>query len=75
MEQIRLEKQGWVVINIGHPATGMQSIVESTFSSTRTVAIKKFIKYSEKSWSYWRSKYNFRCVKATQTIVAAIPAK
>lgn len=65
MEKI---KTGWVVINIGHPRTGNKYIVNDTFSEKRTNAIKKFIEGSGNDWSYWKSKYNFRVVRADITI-------
>lgn len=59
---------GWVIVSINHPTTGSTYMVESTFSRTRKQAIKEFCDGSELDWQYWRKNYNFRCVKAVQTI-------
>jgi hypothetical protein len=60
--------KGWVVMNACHPRTKGKFIVGSTFSYTRTKAIEAFIKGSGQNWRYWKEKYNFSCVKATQSI-------
>lgn len=61
-------KQGWVVINTGHPRTGKSYVVSDTFSYLRMDAIKRFCDGSGSDWKYWREKFNFRCVRATQRI-------
>lgn len=60
-------RNGWVIINIGHPVTGKSYVCEGTFSYQRKTAIKDFISNSSKSWRYWRNIYNFRVVRCTQT--------
>lgn len=65
---MKITQYGWIVINIGHPRTGNRYIVGETFSATRTKAIKNFICGSGNHWRYWRKKYNFRVVRANQTI-------
>jgi hypothetical protein len=68
MNNLRENRPGWVIINIGHPTTGNKFISYHTFSWTRKEAIAKFIKDSGSPWTYWRKKYNFRAVRAEQTI-------
>lgn len=63
------ESNGWVVINTNHPSTGTKYIVESTFSSTKKEAIKNFIEGTNNSWLYWKKKYNYSVVRASQHIV------
>lgn len=59
---------GWVIGNTGSSRSGLQFIVPSTFSYTRTEAIAKFIEGSGNSWLYWKKEYNFCAVKATQCV-------
>lgn len=68
MEELKTTTTGWVIINIGHPRTGNKYIVASTFSRTRTGAIKEFCSESGTYWKYWKEKFNFRVVRAEQTI-------
>lgn len=67
-EQLKHEAKGWVVINIGHPRTGNMFVVDSTFSYTRTSAIKKFIEGSGNDWRYWKRNFNFRVSKASMIV-------
>lgn len=62
------KQTGWVVINIGHPRTGGKYIVASTFSRTRREAISNFTNGTNEGWRYWKQKYNFRVVKASQVV-------
>lgn len=55
---------GWVIINIGHPATGSKYVVPETFSHKRSDAVKRFVAGSDNTWEYWRKKFNFRVVRA-----------
>lgn len=59
---------GWVVINIGHPRTEGKFINGWSFSSIRKECIAKFVANTGYKWEYWRKKYNFRCVRATQMV-------
>lgn len=61
-------EKGWVIVNMGHPATGKKYILNSTFQYTKRSCIRDFIKDSAYTWNYWKSKYNFRCVRAGKTI-------
>lgn len=60
--------EGYVIINIGHPATDKQYIVLDSFRNYKKDCIKDFCKDSGNSWNYWKYAYNFRCVKANQII-------
>jgi len=61
-------KQGWVIINIGHPTTGWVGVYDDTFKRTKKEAIAEFIKDTNEAWSFWHRKYKFRCVRAAQEI-------
>lgn len=65
---MKAEFTGWVVVNTNHHATGKTYVCMETMSYTKRDAIKKFVEGSPHSWRYWYTKYNFRCVKATETI-------
>jgi hypothetical protein len=65
---MKAQEKGWVVINNDHPAGLEPYIVSSTFACTRKKSISLFIDRSNASWRYWRSKYNFQCVKAESCI-------
>lgn len=65
---MKVENKGWVIICVNHPKTGTSYVVNSTFSDTRKSAIEKFVEGSGSKWEYWKDKYNFRAVKATQTV-------
>lgn len=62
-------RNGWVIINIGHPRTGNEFIVNDTFAFTRRAAVKNFVAGSGGTWLYWRNKFNYRVVRANQTII------
>ena len=61
--KIKSKGFGWCVVNIGHPVSGTSYIVESTYSYTRSEAIKKFVSGTNSTWKYWRNKFNFRCAR------------
>lgn len=65
---MEITQNGWVVINIGHPISRISFIVSETFSKTRNKAIKEFVGDSANNWRHWREKYNYRVVRAKQTI-------
>lgn len=64
----KLEQSGWVGATMSHPNTGRPMISGHTFSYFRKEAIEKFIDFSGKPWRYWREKYGFKTMKATQTV-------
>ena len=66
---MKLENEGWVVVNIGHPRTGGKYIVSGTFERTRSGSIKLFVAGSGNDWKYWKKKFNFRVVKAKQCVI------
>lgn len=65
MEKIN---KGWAIINIGHPKTGTASVFSGSFRYTRRECVADFISGSGQTWKYWRNKFNFRCVKAEETL-------
>jgi hypothetical protein len=67
-------QMGWVIINTGHPRTGGTFIVHHSFANKRKDCIRSFEKDSGAKWSHWKSKYNFKCVKAISTIKAFNPS-
>ena len=74
-KELQANKSGWVVVNYCHPTTGRETFHEETFSRTRTGAIGKFIDGSQKDWEYWKKKFNFSCVRATQTTLTDTKSK
>ena len=68
-----ITENGWVIINIGHPTTGKSYIVSNSFQYLRREAIRQFCAGTNSPWKYWRKEYNFRCVKAIQTIKTQEP--
>lgn len=60
--------QGWVIINIGFPKSGKKYIVSDYFNHSKRICINEFAKGSAAGWRYWRNKFNYRCVRAEQTI-------
>jgi len=60
--------KGWVIVNIGHSITGEKWLNGYTFSDNKKEAIDKFINGTSYTWKQLRSKFNFRCVRATMTI-------
>ncbi len=66
---MRHEKHGWVVQNTDHPNTSFDFMNDNTFAYTKKEAIEKFIEGSGKPWKHWHDKLNYRCVRATMTIV------
>ena len=61
--------KGWVVICENHPRSGLSFIVSHTFRETRRESIDRFLKPSlGETWRNMRRKYNFKCVKAENTI-------
>ena len=68
------EAKGWVVVNIGHPTSGVAYVVTSTFAYRRKDAIANFVSGSGETWKYWRKNYNFRAKRAT-CIVETIETK
>jgi hypothetical protein len=65
---MKTTSSGWVVVNRKHPKVGKEIIVESSFSRTRSEAIKKFIEGTNATWETWVDKYNYEVVEANQTI-------
>lgn len=59
---------GWVIYSPNHPATNSTFFHSSTFRPYRKEAIADFINGSGANWKYWYRKYNFRFVKATQSV-------
>lgn len=59
---------GWVVINPKHPSSGNEIICERTFARTRSKSIELFIEGTTMDWKHWRTKWNFRAVRAKCTI-------
>ena len=66
------ETSGWVVISLLHPTTKRDHMVPSTFRKTRSLAIAAFVEGSGQSWSYWKKKFNFRCLRAKSVITLEI---
>lgn len=64
--------KGWVIVNPYHPTSEKEMIIASTFSRTRSEAIKNFIQGSGSDWSFWKRKFNYRCVKAESVLTAQI---
>lgn len=62
------KQSGWVIKNDNHPTGTKPFIIASTFRYTRKECIKDFLIGTCKDWKYWRSEWNFECVKATQTV-------
>jgi len=60
--------KGWVIIAENHPKSKENKLFPETFALTRAEAIHKFINGSIKPWAYWYRNYNYRAIKATQTI-------
>lgn len=69
-QKITQEDRGWVIVCIDHPMTNKSFVVLNSFRYTRRQAIKDF-NDSVVSWEYWKRKYNYRCVRATQTVVVS----
>jgi hypothetical protein len=65
---------GWVVATYHHGFTGRQFMVSSSFATTRSRSIQKFINGSGMSWKYWYRKFNYRCFKAI-SIITVLPGK
>lgn len=51
---MKSETTGWVVINKNHPNSKKQIVCDSTFSETRSQAIKKFLSGTCEKWNYWK---------------------
>ena len=65
---MKTAENGYVIICEDHPVTGTSYIVHGSFQNYKHLAIAYFIKDTSHTWEYWKRKYNFRCVKATQSI-------
>lgn len=68
MEQLKETVSGYVVASFSHPATDAPFLHSSTFRQYRKDCISEFVKGSGKGWKYWYRVYNYRCIKANQTV-------
>ena len=59
---------GYVIYSECHPASNQNFLHSSTFRQYKKECISEFIKGTSKDWEYWKRNYNYRCVKATQTV-------
>lgn len=66
---MKTTKKGWVVVSEKHPESGEIYLAEHTFRLTRSGSIQYFIEGTNKSWRWWKRKYNYKCVKAEITII------
>ena len=65
--------KGWVILTHNHGFSGNEFMLSWTFSRTRKESIETFTKESGESWRYWYKKFNYRCVKASSTVVVNEP--
>lgn len=61
-------REGWAIVSINHPRTNSSYIVPYSFRERKREAIRDFIEGSGNSWKYWKKHFNFRAVRATETI-------
>jgi hypothetical protein len=59
---------GWVIISNNHPNGTPNRIFSGSFRTKKTRCIKDFVQGSGGDWNYWKNKYGFKAVRATQTI-------
>ena len=66
---MKKEIQGWIVLSTSHPNKTDKTHVDwESFEVKRSDSIKAFTKGTGEDWEYWKSKYGFKCVKASLTI-------
>lgn len=61
-------EKGWIVLSENHPNSNETFIDNTSFDIYKRDSIRKFLHESGADWKYWRTKFNFKCVKCTQTI-------
>lgn len=64
---MKRKNKGWIIISINRPDNN-DLIFPHTFQPTKKECIKKFIGGSNQNWNHWKTKFNYRCVKASQIL-------
>jgi hypothetical protein len=62
------KSKGYVIVSNNHPSGSEDRIFTHTFRELKRDAILHFIYNSGEDWKFWKTKWNFNCVKAEITI-------
>lgn len=61
-------EKGYVIVNYNHPNNPKPTMFSFSFRRLKRQCIKDFCDGSGSDWKYWRTKFNFQCVKVESTI-------
>ena len=67
---MKTQTKGWVVMTDSHPNRKHKDavIIWSSFKRTRSESIKSFLRSTNQTLRFFKKKYGYKCVRATQTI-------